>query len=60
MDELEAISAWFEKEDIDLDQALAQYKKGMELVVKARAYLQQAENEFQEVKRQFDSAEERV
>ena len=51
--EVEKINNWFRGEDIDLDEALKQYEKGMELVIKCKNRLQQAENKFEEIKQKY-------
>lgn len=48
-EELEKISEWFSRDDIDIDEALTKYKRGMELVKLARKHLKQTENEFRVV-----------
>lgn len=45
-EEIEALSAWFQQGDIDLDEALKKYKRGMELVKAAQDRLKETENEF--------------
>ncbi|MBI2573781.1 MAG: exodeoxyribonuclease VII small subunit [Candidatus Wildermuthbacteria bacterium] len=52
-EEIEHINEWFQKEDIDLDEALKKYKRGMELVTQCKARLKDAENKFEEVKKEF-------
>ena len=49
--ELEKLSLWFAKDDIDIDEALAKYKRGMELVKIARELLKEAENEFEKIEK---------
>lgn len=48
-EELEKISEWFQADDIDLDEALKKYKRGMELVKEAKSQLKETENEFRAV-----------
>ena len=50
--ELEEINAWFGGENIDLDEALVKFKKGMELVKLAEAHLKKAENEFLKIEKE--------
>ena len=50
-EELEQISEWFSRDDIDIDEALAKYKRGMELVKIARERLKEAENEFEKIEK---------
>lgn len=50
-DELESINDWFSGQDIDLDEALEKFKRGMELVKKSREKLKKVENNFEEIKK---------
>ena len=50
-EELEKLSDWFGRDDIDIDEALEKYKRGMELVKAARTHLKTAENEFKKVEK---------
>ncbi|MBI2003064.1 MAG: exodeoxyribonuclease VII small subunit [Candidatus Wildermuthbacteria bacterium] len=54
-EEIEQINEWFQKADIDLDQALEKYKRGMELVRTCKERLKEAENKFEEVKKEYDA-----
>ncbi|OGN28980.1 MAG: exodeoxyribonuclease VII small subunit [Candidatus Yanofskybacteria bacterium RIFCSPLOWO2_01_FULL_49_25] len=49
--ELEKLSEWFQREDIDLNEGLAKYKRGMELVKEIEKHLKGTENEFKKVKK---------
>jgi len=51
--EIEEINEWFQGEEIDLDEALKRYEKGMELVKKCKERLKEAENKFEEIKKKF-------
>jgi exodeoxyribonuclease VII small subunit len=51
--EIEEINEWFQKEDIDLDEALRKYERGMELIKKCKERLKQAENKFEEIKKKY-------
>lgn len=53
-EEIEAINEWFQQEDIDLDEALKKYKRGMELVKLCKERLKEAENKFETVKKEFE------
>ncbi len=52
--ELEKINDWFQSEDIDLDEALKKYERGMELVKQCRQRLKEAENKFEQVKEKYN------
>lgn len=51
--EIEEINEWFQGEDIDLDEALKKYERGMELVEKCRERLRHTENSFEEIKQKY-------
>jgi exodeoxyribonuclease VII small subunit len=48
-DELADIIAWFESEDIDLDEATAKYEQATKLLGQMESYLKNAENKIHEV-----------
>ena len=50
--ELEKISEWFQREDIDLDEAFKKYNQGLALIKEAKAHLKKAENKFRVVAKQ--------
>lgn len=52
--ELEAIIAWFESDDADIDQAEAQYKRALEIIKELEARIQQTENTITKLKQTFD------
>ena len=60
VEELEQINRWFQNEDIDLDQGLAKFRRGLELIKKCRGRLKQVENEFVEIKKEFNSDEKKT
>ena len=51
--ELEAITTWFESDEIDLDQALAKFERGMKLAAALRQHLSQTENRIEKIRQQF-------
>jgi exodeoxyribonuclease VII small subunit len=53
--ELEAVTKWFESSDVDLDQALVKFERGMELAGELKARLQTVENRIEQIKQKFDS-----
>lgn len=57
--ELEEINRWFQGEDIDLDEGLAKFRRGLELIKKCKERLKQTENEFVGIKKEFET-EERI
>jgi exodeoxyribonuclease VII small subunit len=54
MAELEAITAWFEGSDIDLDEALAKFERGMELASGLKKQLGEVENKIEKIKKSFE------
>ena len=53
VNKLEEINAWFQNEDIDLDEGLYKLKTGKELIKKCRTRLKEVENEFTKIKKEF-------
>ncbi len=51
--EIEEINQWFQKEEIDLEEALSKYEKGMELIEKCKKRLEKSKNKFEEIKKQY-------
>jgi exodeoxyribonuclease VII small subunit len=56
--ELEEITAWFETETVDLEQALVKFERGMTLASQLRQYLQQTQNRVEQIKQKFDTPDE--
>lgn len=56
MKELDEITAWFEQPDVDLDQSLAKFERGLELSVALKQHLQTVENNVQKIKKRFDDS----
>jgi exodeoxyribonuclease VII small subunit len=55
--EIEEINEWFQSEEIDLDEALQKYEKGMDLINKCKERLKEAENKFEEIKKKYAAEE---
>ncbi len=51
--ELEKITDWFEKEEIDLEEGLAKFERGLELASKLKDRLKQVENRVDQIKTKF-------
>lgn len=51
--EIEQINEWFQREDLDLEEALQKYERGMELIKRCKERLKEAENKFEEIKRKY-------
>lgn len=55
--ELEKIVSQFEHDEVDLEQSLPQFKRGLELAQFLKQRLGQLENEIKTVKAEFEAAE---
>jgi exodeoxyribonuclease VII small subunit len=55
LQELEAITTWFESGEVDLNQALAKFERGLGLADELKRELQQVENRVETIKARFDA-----
>lgn len=53
LNELEAIVEWFEREDVDLDEALGKFERGIKLAAELKKYLSEMENKVEVIKKRF-------
>ncbi len=51
--ELEEITAWFERGDVDLDEGLKKFERGLELAGICKGKLSEVENKVIELKKKF-------
>lgn len=51
--ELEEITLWFESTDVDLDQGLVKFERGMELAGQLKTHLETVENRVEKIKEKF-------
>lgn len=51
--ELEKITDWFDKGEIDLEEGLAKFERGLELAAKLKERLKAVENRVEEIKVKF-------
>lgn len=56
--ELESITEWFESDEVDLNEALKKFERGMELADGLKKELQQIENRVEVIKQKFDGNHE--
>jgi len=56
--EIEEINRWFQSEDINLDEGLAKFRRGLLLIKQCKERLKKAETEFVEIKKEFDTSDE--
>lgn len=52
--ELDEVMAKLQADDISVDDAVASYERGIELVNELQTYLQEAENKVEKIKASFD------
>jgi len=52
-EQLADILAWFESQDIDLDQAVAKYEQATQLLDQMERYLKNAENKVRKINAKF-------
>ena len=55
--ELEEIIGWFEREEVDLDEGLKKFERGLELAKICRGRLKEVENRVNELKVKFGEIE---
>jgi exodeoxyribonuclease VII small subunit len=48
-EELAELMAWFEGEQVDLDQAVAKYEQALKLIADMENYLKSAENKIKKI-----------
>jgi len=53
-EELAEIMAWFESEEVDLDQAVAKYEQATKLLAEMQTYLKSAENKVKKITAKFE------
>lgn len=53
--ELEDIVRWFESNEVDLEEGLKKFERGLELAKKCRARLKDVENKVTQIKAKFSA-----
>jgi exodeoxyribonuclease VII small subunit len=53
--ELDAIIAWFEQDDMDIDLAAEKYKQGLALAAEIQKRLNETKNTITKLKNKFDA-----
>ena len=56
--ELESLTEWFETEDVDLDDGIKKFERGLELAQVCKKKLSEVENKVTELKKKFETLEE--
>lgn len=56
--ELEDIIEWFEREDVDLDEGLKKFERGLQLAKACKSRLKDVENKVSDIKAKFGDLEE--
>ncbi len=54
--ELDAVLMELQREDLDVDQALIHYQRGLELIKQLETYLQGAKNRVKQIKAAFNNS----
>lgn len=54
--ELEAITTWFERDNVDLEEGITKFERGMQLAKELRERLRGAEVKIEEIRKKFDVA----
>ena len=57
MKQLEEIVAWFESENVDIDEALAKYETGLKLANELQADIKSTKNKFVKIKKSFNEVD---
>jgi exodeoxyribonuclease VII small subunit len=52
-EELESITQWFEAGEVDLEEGLKKFERGLELAKQCREKLAEVENKVKEIKKKF-------
>lgn len=52
--ELEKLTEWFETQEVDLDDGLAKFERGLELAAICKQKLAEVENKVTTLKKQFE------
>jgi exodeoxyribonuclease VII small subunit len=53
--ELEELTQWFETEDVDLDEGIKKFERGLELSTICKKKLAEVENKVTELKKKFEA-----
>ena len=53
--ELEELTQWFETEDVDLDEGIKKFERGLELSAICKTKLAEVENKVTELKKKFEA-----
>ena len=56
--ELEEIIGWFEREEVDLEEGLKKFERGLELAKNCKERLKEVENKVTEIKVRFGQMED--
>jgi exodeoxyribonuclease VII small subunit len=56
--ELETITTWFETAEVDLDEGLKKFERGLELAQLCKAKLTEVDNKVVELKKKFDTQQQ--
>lgn len=60
LEELEQIVDWFESSDVDIDQAISKFERGMELAASLEKQLADTETKVEEITRKFQEQSQKL
>lgn len=52
-DELESITEWFERDDVDVEEGLKQFERGLELAKACKERLAEIEHRVEDIKQKY-------
>jgi exodeoxyribonuclease VII small subunit len=55
--ELEAIINWFEGDEVELEEGLSRFERGLELAQRCKERLDEVDNKVNEIRAKFDEGE---
>jgi len=54
-EDLEQVAAYFEREDVDVEEGIKKFEEGMELAAQCKVRLTEIENKVVEIRKKFDA-----
>lgn len=60
LEELEQIVDWFESSEVDIDQAISKFERGMELAAALEKQLADTETKVEEITRKFQEQSQKL
>ena len=53
--ELEEVTAWFEREDVDVEEGLKKFERGLSLAQECKTFLEEVEMKVKAIKKKYDA-----